>query len=290
MIYPKWLVDEIKFKKSAIKSNASLKTINDIKTHNQYTICYEAKCPNKGECFSHKHATFLILGRYCTRNCSFCSVEKLKPQPPDPKEPQRIAKLVKRWDLKYVVFTSPTRDDLADGGANHFAQVISEIKKVSPYTLIEPLIPDFSFKIKSLKTVIEAGPTVLAHNIETVERLYPKIRPKSSYKAALKLLKESKNINPNIPTKSSIIIGMGETIDEIKRTIEDLKMSNCDIIVIGQYLKPSPQNIDVVKYYTLDEFEALKEFAISIGFKSVISHPLARSSYKAYEAYLSFKK
>lgn len=286
-MYPKWIIDEIKLKKSSLKTDISLKTIEDIKLYNQNTICYEAKCPNKGECFSNKHATFLILGKYCTRNCSFCSVEKSKPLPPDPKEPQKIADLVKKWKLKYVVFTSPTRDDLDDGGANHFARVINEIKKTSPSTFIEPLIPDFSLNLDNLKIVIDAQPTVLAHNIETVERLYSKIRPKSQYKVSLKLLKEVKNINPKIPTKSSIIVGMGETIDEVKKTIEDLKKNNCDILVIGQYLKPSQQSIEVVRYYTIEEFERLKEFAISIGFRAVVSLPLARSSYKAYELYIS---
>lgn len=290
MRYPSWIVEDIKKKKSSIKSDTASQLITALHTHKQYTICYEAKCPNKGDCFNAKHATFLILGRYCTRNCLFCSVEKAKPLPPDPSEPERIAKIVKNWGLKYLVFTSPTRDDLEDGGALHYAKVIEKVREFSPDTLIEPLIPDLSLKLENLKIILKANPDVLAHNIETVERLYPYVRPKASYQGSLKLLKEAKNIAPHIPTKSSIIIGMGEDEYEIKKTIEDLKKHNCDILVIGQYLAPSAKNTPVSKYYTPDEFEKLKDFALSVGFKAVISHPLARSSYKADEMYRKVMK
>lgn len=290
MKYPIWIIEDIKRKKSSIKLENANKIINDLNTINQYTICYEAKCPNKGDCFNERHATFLILGKYCTRSCLFCSVEKQKPYPPDPLEPKRISEIVKKWGLKYVVFTSPTRDDLKDGGASHYAMVIEKIRELSPNTLTEPLIPDFSLNIKNLEIVLKSKPSVLSHNIETVERLYPTVRSKASYKGSLNILNESKNIDPNIPTKSSIIIGMGETEDEIKKTIEDLKKHRCDILVIGQYLTPSQDNIPVMKYYTPDEFEKLKEFAYSIGFKAVISQPLARSSYKAFEMYKKIKQ
>ncbi|MGC9070920.1 MAG: lipoyl synthase [Elusimicrobiales bacterium] len=285
MNYPRWIIDEVKTKKSSIKTDIACEVKNELFSNSHNTICYEAKCPNKGECFTSRHATFLILGDICTRNCKFCSVKKGNPQKPDPEEPKRIAETVRKWRLRYVVFTSPARDDLEDKGSGHFINVINEIKKLSPHTLIEPLIPDFSLNINLLERVLSANPSVLAHNIETVERLYPAIRPKASYNGSLKILKESKRIKPEIPTKSSIIIGMGEDIDEIKRTIEDLKKNECDILVIGQYLKPTPQSYDVVKYYHPQEFEKLKEFAISIGFKAVVSQPLARSSYKAYDAY-----
>ncbi|MCX7641635.1 MAG: lipoyl synthase [Elusimicrobiales bacterium] len=289
MNYPKWIIEEIKEKKNSIRKLIAQDITKDLYLYQQYTICYEAKCPNKGECFNKKHATFLILGKYCSRQCKFCSVEKGIPTPPDPTEPIKIAELVKKWDLRYVVFTSPTRDDLKDGGASQFALVVNEIKKHSPLTLTEPLIPDLSFNEENLKIVLESNPSVLAHNIETVERLYDYIRPNSSYKKSLKLLEKSKKINPKIPTKSSIIIGMGEKGNEIKKTIKDLKEHGCDIVVIGQYLKPSLENIPVEKYYTPKEFEDLKNFALSLGFKAVVSRPLARSSYNAFETYLKIK-
>ncbi len=290
MNYPKWIIDEVKTKKSAIKTELASQVKSDLSSYSHNTICYEAKCPNKGECFNSKHATFLILGDTCTRACKFCSVKKGKPKPLDKNEPLRIAETVKKWNLKYVVFTSPTRDDLEDGGAEQFVNVINAIRNTMPQALTEPLIPDFSLNIKAVEKVLSASPTVLAHNIETVERLYSSIRPKASYQGSLNLLQQAKRINPKIPTKSSIIIGMGETTDEIKKTIEDLKKSCCDILVIAQYLMPTPHNHPVIKYYTPDEFEKLKEFALKVGFKAVLAKPLARSSYKAYEMYLEIKK
>lgn len=289
MKYPHWILDEVKLKKNSIKNSAACELKNEIFSLNQHTICYAAKCPNKGECFNSKHLTFMILGDRCTRRCRFCSVNKLKPIPPDPDEPKRVAMMVKKWNIKYAVFTSPTRDDLEDGGAFQFAEVINEIKKISPHTFTEPLIPDFSFRKESLIKVLNAGPSVLSHNIETVERLYPEVRPGSSYRKSLNLLSEAKRINPSIITKSSLIIGMGETEDEIRKTITELKEHECDILVIGQYLKPSQTSIDVAKYYHPDEFEKFRDFALRSGFKAVVSEPLARSSYKAYQAYISIK-
>ncbi|MEF3280094.1 MAG: lipoyl synthase [Elusimicrobiota bacterium] len=291
MRYPKWIIEKAKENKKEFNfSDNSILIRKDIKEYTTNTICYEALCPNKGECFKNKHATFLILGTICTRNCKFCNVSKGKPDPVDLNEPKKIAGLIKKWKIRYAVFTSPTRDDLPDGGADQFANTIKEIRRISPETYIEPLIPDFKFKDDSLKKVLDAMPSVLSHNIETVKRLYPIIRPNSSYEGSLNLLRSSKKINPKIPTKSSIIIGMGEEIEEIKQTIKDLKDNNCDIIVIGQYLSPSPLHHPVKKYYTPEEFEILGEYARQIGIKSVISMPFARSSYKAEEAYLKWLK
>jgi len=286
MKYPKWIIEDIKKKKIDFYTQSiAIKTDDDLKEYKANTICYEAKCPNKGRCFKEKNATFLILGTICTRLCKFCSVEKGKPLPPDPLEPSRIANLVKKWGLSYVVFTSPTRDDLKDGGAEHFAKTITEVKKISPQTIVEPLIPDFKGSIESLRILILAEPEVVSHNIEMAERLYPEIRPRADYKRSLSIIKKIKELNPNIITKSSIITGLGETIDEIKKTINELKENFCDILVIGQYLNPLKESYPVKKFYSVDEFDILKEYALSVGFKAVISEPLARTSYRAYELY-----
>jgi len=286
MKYPKWIIEDIKKKKIDFYTQSiAIKTDDDLKEYKANTICYEAKCPNKGRCFKEKNATFLILGTICTRLCKFCSVEKGKPLPPDPLEPSRIANLVKKWGLSYVVFTSPTRDDLKDGGAEHFAKTITEIKKISPQTIVEPLIPDFKGSRESLRILILAEPEVVSHNIEMAERLYPEIRPRADYKRSLSIIKKIKELNPNIITKSSIITGLGETIDEIKKTINELKENFCDILVIGQYLNPLKESYPVKKFYSVDEFDILKEYALSVGFKVVISEPLARTSYRAYELY-----
>lgn len=286
MKYPKWIIEDIKKKKIDFYTQSiAIKTDDDLKEYKANTICYEAKCPNKGRCFKEKNATFLILGTICTRLCKFCSVEKGKPLPPDPLEPSRIANLVKKWGLSYVVFTSPTRDDLKDGGAEHFAKTITEIKKISPQTIVEPLIPDFKGSRESLRILILAEPEVVSHNIEMAERLYPEIRPRADYKRSLSIIKKIKELNPNIITKSSIITGLGETIDEIKKTINELKENFCDILVIGQYLNPLKESYPVKKFYSVDEFDILKEYALSVGFKAVISEPLARTSYRAYELY-----
>lgn len=285
--FPNWIVEDIKNKKKSLYTTKdAIKTRDELKEYFANTICYEALCPNKGECFKNKHATFLILGTRCTRNCKFCSVDKSKPVQVDLDEPKRIANLVKKWKIKYVVFTSPTRDDLYDGGANQFKNTIKEIKDLSPDTLTEPLIPDFKGLEGPLKIVLNSNPNVLAHNIETVEKLYPIIRPMGSYKTALNLLKNSKKIRKDIPTKSSIIIGLGEDLKDIEKTILDLKENECDILVIGQYLSPSLNHYPVKKYYEPNEFKYLENYAYKIGFKSVVSSPLARSSYKAYEAYI----
>jgi len=248
-----------------------------------YTICEEAKCPNIAECFSKGTATFLILGDICTRNCTYCNVKKGIPLEVDFNEPGRVARTVKKLNLNYVVITSVTRDDLPDGGANIFAQTIQEIKKLSPETKIEVLIPDFQGNRDSLKRVIDAKPYVLAHNLETVERLFPTVRPQGDYRKSLNLLKEAKEMDLHLLTKSGIMVGTGETKEEIMEVMEDLREVDCDIFTIGQYLQPSLNHLSISKYYSPEEFEEFKEIGEELGFLHIESGPLVRSSYHAGE-------
>lgn len=237
------------------------------------------------ECFSKGTATFMILGPACTRNCRFCNISNQIPEPADPDEPKRLAKAVMDLNLSYVVITSVTRDDIEDGGASIFAETIKEIKKLSSSIKIEVLIPDFKGRRKSLETVLRAGPDVLNHNIETVPSLYHLARPQADYKQSLALLSESSKIDPSIPVKSGIMVGLGETLDEIKSTMSDLYESRCEIITIGQYLQPTSRHLEVQKYYTPDEFRLLKEMASRTGFQKIASDPFVRSSYKAADLY-----
>lgn len=247
-----------------------------------HTVCEEAGCPNIFECYSQKTATFLILGDKCTRNCTFCLINKTTPESVDSKEPEKVAKAVESLKLNFVVITSVTRDDLNDGGASIFAQTIISIRKLNKNCKVEVLIPDFNGNIGALKMIIDANPDVLNHNIETVERLYSKVRKHFSYNRSLELLcKAKKMLKSGSRTKSSIIIGLGESTDEIKKTILDLKGSDCDILTIGQYLSPSKDHYPVQKFYKPSEFEELKAFAENVGFKKVVAAPLARSSYHA---------
>lgn len=287
MNYPSWIVEEVRKNKKDLRGYSASATASDLKAYRLHTVCDEALCPNKGNCFKSGEATFLILGDICTRNCGFCAVKKsAHPLPVDEEEPLRVAKLVAKWKLKYAVFTSPTRDDLPDGGATHYARVIREIKKASPETGTEPLIPDFKGDLKSLEIVLAEKPSVLAHNIEMASGLYEKVRKGASYKTSLLILKESKRINPNILVKSGLMLGLGENDSEIKKTIEDLAFTGCDILNIGQYIPPSNSHWKVKKFYTPEEFASYESFAISLGFKAVLSGPLVRSSYKARELYL----
>jgi len=254
-----------------------------------YTVCEEANCPNLGECFNKKTATFMILGRYCTRNCTFCNVKKVIPLPLDIKEPSNIAKAVKKWQLKYIVITSVTRDDLPDGGSGHYANVIKAIRDVNPGTLIEVLIPDFQGDLKSLQKVVEAKPDVINHNMETVPRLYPEVRPMAFYKRSLELLANVKILNNKIITKSGIMLGLGENHDEVISVFKDLRNKDCDFLTIGQYLAPSKNHHPVIKYYHPDIFKNYSQLALEAGFKSVASAPFVRSSYNAHEMIESFK-
>lgn len=248
------------------------------------TVCEEANCPNRMECFSRRTATFMILGRRCTRNCTFCNVEKNSPDPVDPMEPEHVANAVAELGLRHAVVTSVTRDDLADGGAGHFAQVIRSIRKIDGTVTIEVLIPDFKGSFDSLKTVIAAGPDILNHNVETVPRLYPEVRPMAVYKRSLELLGRVKSINKNMYTKSGIMLGLGETEDEVLEVFGDLRNEDCDFITIGQYLAPSKLHHPVVEYIHPEIFGKYENMAKKAGFKHVACGPFVRSSYHAEQA------
>ena len=249
------------------------------------TVCKEAKCPNMMECFCAKTATFMILGRACTRNCTFCNVTKGETENVDSEEPVNVAKAVKELGLRHAVITSVTRDDLPDGGAGHFAKVIHEIKQMDPSVTVEVLIPDFRGCEAALKKVIEAEPEVINHNIETVERLYPEVRPMACYNMSLKLLKNAKDINCAILVKSGIMVGLGEKKEEVFKVFKDLRISGCNILTIGQYLPPSKEHHPVVEYIHPDLFDEYKRGALEMGFEHVISEPFARSSYHAAEVF-----
>jgi lipoic acid synthetase len=253
---------------------------------NQYklkTVCQEANCPNITECWSKRHATFLIMGDTCTRACAFCDVITGKPNPLDPLEPLKISSAVKKLNLKHAVITSVDRDDLDDGGANHFYEVVAETKKNNIQTTIEVLTPDFLRKGESYRKVINAGPDVFNHNIETVPELYRQVRPGSRYFASVELLKNVKKIDKNIFTKSGLMVGLGENKDEILQVMDDLRSAEVDFLTIGQYLQPSVKHHPLDRYYKPEEFEELEKIAKSKGFLLVSSSPLTRSSYHADE-------
>lgn len=244
------------------------------------TVCENARCPNKNECYTKHTATFLIMGGVCTRNCKYCNISCQKPEPLDVDEPKHIAKAVKDLGLKYAVITSVTRDDLPDGGAEHFAKCIEEIRKISPDTKIEILTPDFKGNIESLNTIINAHPDVFNHNIEAVRGIFKTVRPQGNYDVSLSVLKYIKE-NSDIKTKSGLIIGLGENFEQIKETFEDLYNVGCDILTVGQYIQPSKEHYPVGKYYKPEEYEELKKLATSVGIKHSQIGPLVRSSYNA---------
>lgn len=289
MIYPKWIVDEVRQKKAGLRNPAAAGTAAELAARALHTVCDEARCPNKGKCFSDGEATFLILGDICTRRCGFCAVKKDKPLPPDPGEPRRAAELCRQWKLKYVVFTSPTRDDLPDGGAAHFAETNRLIKELSPGIRTEPLIPDLQGDLKALETILASNPDVLGHNVEMAAGLYSRARAGADYGRSLRVLSNSKKLRPDILTKSGIMLGLGETQEEIERTLGDLAEHQCDLLTLGQYLAPSKSHRPVEKYYTHEEFAAWGEKARAAGFKAVLSGPLVRSSYRAGSLYAEAK-
>jgi lipoic acid synthetase len=256
--------------------------INESQLH---TVCQEAKCPNIWECFSKHTATFLILGDRCTRNCRFCAVIHGPLTPPDPKEPARVAKAAQAMRLQYVVVTSVTRDDLQDGGAGIFADTILEIRNRMPDTKVEVLIPDFQGNAQALETVLKAHPDVLNHNIETVPRLYSKVRPEAVYDRSLELLKSVRTFDPAIPTKSGLMLGLGETSDEIHQTLEELLDAGCHILTLGQYLQPTHKHLPVARFVTPNEFDHWQRIAYDLGFSEVASGPFVRSSYRAHELF-----
>ncbi len=248
------------------------------------TVCDEANCPNKIECYGKKTATFMILGSNCTRNCRFCNVNCGKPEEVDANEPENVAKAVAELGLKHAVITSVTRDDLADGGAGHFADVIRSIRRQSPETTIEVLIPDFKGSIDALKTVSDAGPEVIAHNIETVPRLYKQVCPQSDYRVSLEVLRNIKLLNPATRSKSGIMAGLGETMEDMLQVFRDLREAGCEILTIGQYLAPSKHHHPIVEYVHPDVFDEYRRLALEMGFSFVKSGPFVRSSYHADEA------
>ena len=255
-----------------------------LKTKCLNTVCENARCPNKNECYSKNTATFLIMGNNCTRNCRYCNISCAKPEPLDLEEPEHIAEAVMALNLKYAVITSVTRDDLPDGGAQHFANCIYEIRKLSPETKIEILTPDFKGCKKSLDIIINAHPEVFNHNIETVNDLFKTARPQGDYDTSLKVLKYVKD-NSDILTKSGLMVGLGETVEQIESTLHDLHNAGCDIVTIGQYIQPSKMHLPVAKYYTPEEFKALEMIARSAGIMHYQIGPLVRSSYKAAELF-----
>ncbi|MGC9010304.1 MAG: lipoyl synthase [Sulfolobales archaeon] len=267
-------------------SNDYLSVASLVKELRIFTVCEEALCPNINECWGSKTATFMILGKICTRGCRFCYVEKGSPEPPDPDEPRRVLEAVERLGLDYVTITSVNRDDLPDEGANQFYWTVKLIKEKYPEKIVEILIPDFSGREELISRVVEAGPDVVAHNIETVKRLTPVVRDRrASYSQSLRVLEIVKRINPRIITKSSILLGLGEEFDEVIEAMKDLRRVGVEILVLSQYLRPSPKQLPVAKYYSLEEFRELEKIGYELGFSYVLAHPLARTSYKAKEAY-----
>lgn len=272
-----------------LRRRHSLSELHELKgvlrSHGLSTVCEEARCPNKAECFSKPTATFMILGDSCTRDCGFCSVKSAPPLPPDRDEPRRVAEAASKMGLKYVVVTSVTRDDLPDGGAGQFAETIREIKKHLPEAGVEVLTPDFGGSKDALFKVLSAGPRVFNHNVETVPRLYATVRPQADYNRSIGLLRHLKELSPETNTKSGLMLGLGETAGEVLEVFKDLRDAGCDLLTVGQYLRPAKKNLPVVEYIEPDFFEALREKALGMGFKSVASGPLVRSSMNAEEMY-----
>ncbi len=276
---PKWL-------KKKLPTGPEFENIRKLlKDSSLNTVCKEAQCPNQFECYSKGTATFMILGDKCTRNCFFCAVGHTPDGPPDPEEPLRVAEAVKAMQLQYAVVTSVTRDDIADGGASIFAETVNHIRQLSSKTLIEILIPDLQGDWPALAHIVRSQPDVLNHNIETVARLYPTVRPQAIYLRSLELLAKVKEFNPQMITKSGIMVGLGETRKEIITVMDDLLRSQCDILTIGQYLQPSRNHLPVARFVSPEEFEELKKLALERGFIGTASGPTVRSSYEAEALY-----
>jgi len=247
-------------------------------------VCEEAQCPNLGECFNHGTATFMILGDVCTRRCPFCDVAHGRPQPLDPAEPEQLAQAIATLGLRYVVITSVDRDDLRDGGAEHYVRCLSRIRELSPDIRLEILVPDFRGKgrmERALKILATSPPDVFNHNLETVKPLYPNVRPGADYEWSLELLKRFKAQHPDIPTKSGVMLGLGETFEQVEQVLKDLRAHDVDMITLGQYLQPTPHHHPVLRYWTPAEFEQLAELGYDLGFTHMASGPLVRSSYHA---------
>jgi lipoic acid synthetase len=280
---PRWL-------KVRVGKGASFRKVDALlKENGLNTVCRSALCPNVGRCFERGTATFLIMGDTCTRNCRFCAVEGGKPSALDPEEPMKVAEAVKSLELRHAVITSVTRDDLADGGAGHFAATVEAIRSASPQCRIELLVPDFGGRVSALQTVLAAGPDILNHNIETVPRLYPRVRPGADYQRSLELLGRARRWpgedGSEVLTKSGIMVGLGETMTEVEEVMGEAAAAGCEMFTIGQYLQPSKGHLPVVSFYLPTAFDQLKRFGESIGFRHVASGPLVRSSYLADEQF-----
>ena len=274
---PEWL--KVRYNQQAVTEVAEL--MRDLKLN---TVCKEANCPNLGECYRKHTSTFMILGSNCTRNCKFCNVTCGKPEPVDPEEPMNVALAAKKLGLRHVVLTCSTRDDLPDGGAEQFAKTVRAIREVCPGTTVETLISDMQGDQASLDTVITAHPEVLNHNVETVKELQAAVRSKAQYERSLGVLRYCKEQDPTILTKTGFMVGLGETEEQIDRLMDDILETGCDILTIGQYLQPTPKHYPLARYATPEDFARYKEMALRKGFRHVASAPLARSSYKAWEA------
>jgi lipoic acid synthetase len=274
--HPDWI------KVSAPGSPNYLRLKRMMREKNLHTVCEEARCPNIGECWNHKTATFLILGDTCTRGCRFCAIDKGKPLALDPEEPRNVALTVRDLGLKHIVITSVDRDDLADGGAAHFAKTVFWVKNLNPGIRVELLIPDFEGNLHALKTVVESGIEILNHNIETVPRLYGKVRPGHTYERSRNILRTAKDIRPQVLTKTGLMLGVGETREEVMTTLEEVRADNVDIVTLGQYLQPSSKQLKVDRYLDPAEFAEFKLFGEKLGFRHVESGPLVRSSYHAW--------
>ena len=253
-------------------------TLDTLQLH---TVCESAHCPNLGECFAKGTATVMIMGNRCTRNCGFCAVESANPLPLDPAEPAHVAAMAVKLKLRHIVITSVTRDDVEDGGADHFAQTIKAVSKATPSTTVEVLIPDFKGNRKSIEKVIAANPKIINHNLETVPSLYEKVRPQAKYERSLALLKTIKELDKSIYTKSGIMVGLGETFQEVISLMEDLRQVKCDILTIGQYLRPSPLHLKITEFIPPEVFTEYKNIGQQLGFTHIASGPLVRSSYHA---------
>ena len=264
-------------------SAAHAETVRIVRGHGLHTVCEEAGCPNIGECWAKRHATFMIMGDTCTRACAFCNVRTGMPRPLDANEPERVAAAAKELGLAHIVVTSVDRDDLADGGAAHFARVIRALHEAAPAMTVEVLTPDFLRKERALETVLAAAPDVFNHNLETVPRLYLSIRPGARYFHSLRLLQRAKEIDRKVFTKSGIMVGLGETREEVMQVMDDMRSAGVDFLTIGQYLQPSPRHAPVVRFVPPDEFDGLRRIAIAKGFALVAASPLTRSSYHAGE-------
>ncbi|MCC5909314.1 MAG: lipoyl synthase [Clostridiaceae bacterium] len=280
---PKWIKKKLPHTKSLNEMNKLLKSLS------LNTVCQGAKCPNMGECFKNKTATFMILGDICTRQCKFCAVSKGAPQTIDLKEPENVAIAVKKLDLKHAVITSVTRDDLEDGGAQHFVNTIKEIRKINSHVSIEVLIPDFNGNEEAVEKVIEAKPEIINHNLETVPTLYSSVRPQANYKGSLSLLNQVKRMDADIITKTGLMLGVGESEEDFYKTVEDLVAIDCDILTLGQYLQPSKHHLPVVEYITPEKFDCYKNIAEEKGIRFVVSGPFVRSSYNAIDGFEQLK-